>query len=116
MTESSKLTMLETMLFPDGFESDTEKENIEAQLGVYLDLASQTILNYKYEYSKDGIPEDLPSVYDMVQIMAVQNGFAQAGAEGQVLSIENGIHRHWKYSDMLEYIQNHVVPIAKVNG
>jgi hypothetical protein len=110
MTNADKLTMLKTILFPE----EEVSAEIEAQLQVYLDMASQTILNYKYEYSKDGIPDELPSAFDMVQIMAVQNGFAQAGAEGQVLSIENGIHRHWKYSDMLEYVQNHVTPIAKV--
>ena len=110
MTNADKLTMLETILFPE----EEVSAEIEAQLQVYLDMASQTILNFKYEYSKDGIPDELPSAFDMVQIMAVQNGFAQAGAEGQVLSIENGIHRHWKYSDMLEYVQNHVTPIAKV--
>mgnify|MGYP003301143847 CR=1 FL=1 len=111
MTNADKLTMLETMLFP---EETTIEPSIEAQLQVYLDLASQTILNFKYEYSVNGVPEELPPAYDTVQIMAVMNGFAQAGAEGQVLSIENGIHRHWKYSDMLEYVQNHVIPIAKV--
>lgn len=113
MTNEQKLTMLTTMLFPDGIPSE-DVTSVEAQLQVYLDMASQTILNYRYEYSANDIPEDLPAAYDMVQIMAVQNGFAQAGAEGQVLSIENGIHRHWKYSDMLEYIQSHVIPIAKV--
>ena len=113
MTNADKLTMLETMLFP---EETTIEPSIEAQLQVYLDLASQTILNFKYEYSANGVPEELPPTYDAVQIMAVMNGFAQAGAEGQVLSIENGIHRHWKYSDMLEYVQNHVNPIAKVQG
>ena len=115
MTDEQKLTMLKTMLFPDGVEAD-EVATVEAQLGVYLDLASQAILKYKYEYSSSGIPEELPSAYDVVQVMAVQNGFAQAGAEGQLLSIENGIHRHWKYSDMLQYIQSAVIPIAKVTG
>lgn len=110
MTDAEKLTMLETMLFPE----QTVSEAVEAQLRVYLDLASQAILKYKYEYSSGGIPEELPSAYDIVQVMAVQNGFAQAGAEGQLLSIENGIHRHWKYSDMLQYIQSAVIPIAKV--
>lgn len=110
MTDTEKLTMLETMLFPD----ETVDSATEAQLQVYLDLASQAILNYKYEYSADGIPEELPSTYDIVQVMAVQNGFAQIGAEGQVLSIENGVHRHWKYSDMLQYIRATVIPIAKV--
>ena len=112
MTDAEKLTMLEIMLFPE----QTVSEAVEAQLRVYLDLASQAILKYKYEYSSSGIPEELPSAYDVVQVMAVQNGFAQAGAEGQLLSIENGIHRHWKYSDMLQYIQSAVIPIAKVTG
>lgn len=110
MTDAEKLTMLEAMLFPE----QTVSEAVEAQLRVYLNLASQAILKYKYEYSSSGIPEELPSAYDVVQVMAVQNGFAQAGAEGQLLSIENGIHRHWKYSDMLQYIQSAVIPIAKV--
>ena len=112
MTNQDKLTMLKVTLFPDG----NVDEATEAQLQVYLDMASQAILNYKYEYSANGIPEDLPSVYDMVQVMAVQNGFAQAGAEGQVLSIENGVHRHWRYSDMLDYIHNTVIPVAKVQA
>lgn len=109
MTTSDKVTQLKALLFPEGADP-----TVEPQLQVYLDLASQAILNYKYEYSVNGIPEALPSEYDSVQIMAVMNGFAQAGAEGQVLSIENGIHRHWKYSDMLEYVQSHVIPVAKV--
>ena len=110
MTNQDKLTMLEVTLFPNG---DID-EATEAQLQVYLDMASQAILNFKYEYSANGIPDELPSAYDMVQVLAVQNGFAQAGAEGQVLSIENGIHRHWRYSDMLDYIHNTVIPVAKV--
>ena len=110
MTNADKLTMLETILFPE----EEVTAEIEAQLQVYLDMASQTILNYKYEYSADGIPDELPSAYDMVQVMAVQHGFAQAGAEGQVLSIENGIHRHWRFSDMLDYVHNTVIPVARV--
>ena len=47
-------------------------------------------------------------------MQAVINGYTQAGVEGQVLSIENGIHRHFNYSDMVEYIRAHVIPIAGV--
>ena len=115
MTDGQKITMLKTMLFPDGVDAD-EVATVEAQLGVYLDLAQQAILNYKYSYSSAGIPEELPSEYDVIQVMAVAQGFAQIGAEGQVLSIENGIHRHWKYEDMVAYIYSHVIPIAKVTG
>lgn len=111
MTNTDKITMLTTLLFPDGdaTESDT------AMLQVYLSLAEQEILNYRYSYSSGGIPEILPSEYDSVQVMAVAQGFAQNGAEGQVTSIENGVHRHWKYADMCLYIHANVIPIAKVS-
>lgn len=113
MTNAEKLTMLETMLFPDGIDA-SEQTAIEAQLNVYLALAESEILSYKYEYSSDGIPTEMPSKYDVIQIQAVAQGFAQAGAEGQVLSIENGIHRHWRYVDMADYIHSNVIPIARV--
>ena len=110
MTNTEKITMLTTLLFPDGdaTESDT------AMLQVYLSLAEQEILNYRYSYSSGGIPEILPSEYDAVQVMAVMQGFAQSGAEGQTVSVENGVHRHWKYEDMMAYIYNHVIPIARI--
>ena len=114
MTDETKLTMLKTMLFPDGIAED-EVERVDAQLGVYLDLARQEILNHKYEYSANGIPDELPSEYDVTQVMAVMQGFAQMGAEGQVTSIENGVHRHWKYADMCLYVHANVIPIAKVS-
>lgn len=112
MTNTEKLTMLETLLFPEGdaTESDT------AMLQVYLALAEQEILNYRYSYSSNGIPEILPAEYDAVQVMAVMQGFAQSGAEGQTVSVENGVHRHWKYEDMMAYIYSHVIPIARVGS
>lgn len=110
MTNTEKINMLTVMLFPDGdaTESDT------AMLQVYLSLAEQEILNYRYSYSSGGIPEILPTEYDAVQVMAVAQGFAQNGAEGQTVSVENGVHRHWKYEDMMAYIYNHVIPIARI--
>lgn len=98
------------MLFPDGGATESD----EAMLMVYLNLAQQEILNYRYSYSASGIPEILPSEYDAVQVMAVAQGFAQNGAEGQTVSVENGVHRHWKYEDMMAYIYNHVIPIARI--
>lgn len=114
MTDETKLTMLKTMLFPDGIAQE-DIASVEAQLGVYLDLARQEILNYKFEYSSKGIPDELPSEYDVTQVMAVMQGFAQIGAEEQVTSIENGVHRHWKYADMCLYVHANVIPIAKVS-
>ena len=60
------------------------------------------------------MPEAVPTEYEITQVQAVINGYTQAGVEGQVLSIENGIHRHFNYSDMVEYVRAHVIPIAGV--
>lgn len=110
MTNAEKITMLETLLFPDGDATESDS----AMLGTYLALAEHEILTYRYSYSANGIPEILPVEYDAIQVMAVMQGFAQSGAEGQTVSVENGVHRHWKYEDMMAYIYSHVIPIARV--
>jgi hypothetical protein len=58
----------------------------------------------------------VPSKYENVQIYAVVVGWTHAGAEGQGLSIENGVHRDFRYSDMLDYIHNNVLPYARVGA
>ena len=42
------------------------------------------------------------------------NGLTQRGMEGETTSIENGVHRHFNYSDMVRYIKANVIPFAKV--
>ena len=36
------------------------------------------------------------------------------GMEGETTSIENGVHRHFNYSDMVRYIRANVIHFAKV--
>ena len=66
-----------------------------------------------------GVPDDVTEVpvkYETVQIYAVIAGWTHAGAEGQTLSIENGVHRDFKFSDMLDYIHNNVLPLVRVGA
>jgi hypothetical protein len=60
------------------------------------------------------MPEDVPAAYEMTQIYAVVNGFTQRGIEGQSVSIENGIHRHFDFTDMVRYIRGNVIAMAKL--
>ena len=60
------------------------------------------------------MPNDVEPAYEMTQIQAVVNGFTQRGMEGEVTSIENGIHRHFNFSDMNRYIRANVIHYAKV--
>jgi hypothetical protein len=87
-------------------------------LNTYIAVAGNEILSWMY-HLVGGVPEDVtdvPERYDGTQIYAVVVGFTQSGAEGQAMSIENGVHRNFRYSDMLDYIHNKVLPIARVGA
>ena len=86
----------------------------DATITTYLDAAKSEILQWRYQYNPDAMPEDVPAAYEMTQVHAVVAGFTQRGMEGQTVSIENGIHRHFAYHDMVRYIRANVVAYAKV--
>jgi len=108
MTDEQKLAMIKAML---GIGDTT----YDATLGVYLDSAKREILNWKYSYV--GIPTSVTNVDiedEMVQVNAVIAGWTIRGAEGQTVSIENGIHRHFSHADMVAYIRGNILPIARL--
>jgi len=108
MNTEEKLMMVKAILRID----DTSED---ALITTYLTLAKREILGWRYSNANpDNVPEDVPAEYEMTQVMSVVAGYTQSGVESQVLSIENGIHRHFKYADMVEYIRNNVIPIAGV--
>lgn len=110
MTPEAKLAMVKAILRID--DADTSEDSL---LSTYLDMAAQEIIGWRYSYANpENAPDTVPSEYEMTQVQAVVNGYTQSGVEGQVLSIENGIHRHFQYSDMVEYIRSHVIHVAGV--
>lgn len=106
MTTEEKLAMIKTIMGADAPD--------DATINVYLTFAKTEILQWRYSYSPDDMPEDVPAEYEITQVQAVVNGFTQRGMEGETTSIENGIHRHFNYSDMVRYIRANVIPFAKV--
>ena len=113
MTDAEKLVILQTLL-DDGSGYLPSDET----LTTYLTLVKGEILAWIY-HLVGGVPEDVtdvPSKYEQVQIYAVVAGWTHAGAEGQTVSIENGVHRHFSYTDMLDYIHNNVLPIVRVGA
>ena len=110
MTSEAKLAMIKAILRIDS--SDTSED---ALITTYLEMSAHEILSWRYSNANpDNVPETVPTEYEMAQIQSVINGYTQAGVEGQVLSIENGVHRHFQYADMVEYVRAHVIPIAGV--
>ena len=108
MTTAEKLAMVKDILRI----SDSEMDSL---LTTYLNMAKSALLGWRYSSSADA-PLEVPAEYEMTQIQAVINGFTQSGNEGQLVSIENGIHRHFSHEDMIGYIRANVIAIANVPG
>ena len=110
MTSEAKLAMVKAIL-----RIETDDTSEDALITTYLEAAAREILAWRYSNANpENVPEEVPEAYEMTQVQAVINGYTQSGVEGQVLSIENGVHRHFNYADMLEYVRAHVLPIAGV--
>lgn len=107
MTAGDKLDMVRAIMGGDAPDDET--------IETYLDAAKREILGWRYSYG-DNVPTDVPTEYEMTQVHAVVAGFTQRGNEGQTVSIENGIHRHFAYADMVRYIRGNVIALAKVPG
>ena len=108
MTAADKLIMVKTVMGADAPDDNT--------IAAYLDLAKAEILNWRYSHNQDAMPDDVPAEYEITQVFAVVNGFTTRGVEGETVSVENGVHRHFQFSDMVQYIRNNVIAIAKVPG
>ena len=110
MTDVQKLATIKTLL-SDGGEMPSDEK-----LSTYIALSGNEILSWKY-HLVGGVPADVtdvPASDEGAQIYAVVAGYTHAGAEGEQLHIENGVHRHFLYSDMIGYIRNHVLPFVRV--
>ena len=113
MTDAQKLITVQTLI-----EDGSGYMPSDETLNTYISVAGNEILAWMY-HLVGGIPDgvtEVPSKYEGIQIYAVVVGWTHAGAEGQGLSIENGVHRDFKYSDMLDYIHNNVLPYVRVGA
>lgn len=113
MTDDVKLDIIKTLI-----EDGSGYAPSDNTLRSYIAVAGNEILAWMY-HLVGGIPNgvtEVPNKYENIQIYAVVVGWTHAGAEGQGLSIENGVHRDFRYSDMLDYIHNNVLPYARVGA
>lgn len=113
MTDAQKLTTVQTLL-----EDGSGYMPSDETLNTYIQIAGNEILAWMYHLI-GGVPEDVttvPSKYEGIQIYAVVVGWTHAGAEGETAHIENGVHRAFKYTEMLDYIHNNVLPYVRVGA
>lgn len=110
MTIEEKLEMVKSIL---GISEDDMSE--DKHITTYLTIAKNEIISWRYSYACTEEPvTEVPAEYEMVQIHAVVAGYSIRGAENQKTHNENGINRTFSFSDMIDYIRAHTVPICKV--
>lgn len=112
MTDAEKLTRVKLLLEDGGKVPSDEK------LTEYLTIAGNEILYWMY-HMVGGVPLDVtevPTKYENTQVYAVIAGYTQAGAEAQSHHNENGVVRIYRYSDMIDYIHNNVLPYVRVGA
>ena len=112
MTDAEKLATVKVLLEDGGDMPSDEK------LNTYLSIAKSEILAWQYHLI-GGVPDDvtdIPAKYDNTQIYAVVAGYTHAGSEGESRHVENSVTRDFKYSDMLDYIHNNVLPFVRVGA
>ena len=107
MTDNEKITYVKVML---GINETTEDNAIAS----YLAITKETIINWQYHLIGRPNSTTLAPEYETIQVNACVAGYGQVGASGQSVHIENGIHRHWKYEDMLAYVESHVPCFARL--
>jgi hypothetical protein len=113
MTDTEKLNSIKILLEDGSGYMPTDETLTE-----YITLAKKEILAWMY-HLVGGVPDavtEVPAKYETIQIYSVIAGWTHAGAEGQTVSIENGVHRHFSYVDMLDYIHNNVLPYVRVGA
>ena len=108
MTDAEKLVLVKEQLNITDSELDTK-------LSAYLSMAAQEILSWYYT-NRGGVPANatVPYKYEITQVQAVVIGYSQYGAEGEIAHNENGIHRRFRYENMVAYIRANVYPLIGI--
>lgn len=90
-----------------------------ALVDVYLAQAEEAIIDRLYPWANDNdanevrsLPKKYEKLCEQIAIYLVN----KQGAEGQLIHMENGIHRHYETGDIPDSMLARVVPLCRVIG
>lgn len=89
-----------------------DKHATDALIAIYLNDAKDAIAKQRYPF---GAPAgwDVPERYEVIQCKLAARYFLRQSIEGQTVSVENGIHKHYESPDD-EDILKQVIQIARL--
>lgn len=108
MDGSAKTVMVRTLVENDAEATDTT-------IAVYLNLASNAMLERLYPYDSSKSSEDVPERYDTIQCELAARYFLRRGGQGEINHEENGVNRNYASVDDNDILQR-LTPFAKVGG
>ena len=89
-------------------------ETDDTIISTYLDSAGQKIINKAYPFVQD--VTEVPARYQLLQCDIAAYLVNKQGAEGEMIHVENGIHRHYQNADVPEDLLKTVIPFCGLPG
>lgn len=90
MTESAKIALVQTIV--------DDNRATDEMVSAYLDLAAERMLDRLYPFGR-GTQTDIPEQYHALQCELAARMYLRRGGEGEIVHIENGVHRHYHSVD-----------------
>lgn len=106
MTNAEKIANVQTRL-------GNIKEATNELIAVYLDDAKDAIFKQRYPFGVPCTVTEVPEKYEVIQCKLAARYFLRQGIEGQNVSIENGIHKHFPTVDDEDLLKQ-IIQIARV--
>lgn len=104
MTTEQMMTIVSGLIGKEVTESD-------ADIAAYLTIAQDKIMSRLYPFGTT--LTEVPEQYQVIQCELAARLYIRAGAEGQTVSVENGVHRHYESVDDADILER-LTPYAKV--
>ena len=94
----------------------TVEELSDDSLMAYFNIAADVVLRRAYPFLTDFTGVEVPARYITVQLQIANELISKRGAEGEVIHIEDNIHRDYENAYVSQALLNQIVPYAKVMG
>ena len=111
MTDSEKKEMLRALC------GLSEEQLPDSSLWAYLNIAKTAILRRKYQIVTDSYDAlDILRGDELLQVQMANELVAKIGGEGEIVHIENGVHRHYDDAFISSSLLKQIVPYGTPFG
>lgn len=106
MTTAEKIALVKTII--------NSPRATDAEVEAYLLFAKEAMMARLYPFGR-GTQTDIPAEYEVLQCRLAANQYLKRGTEGEIVHIENGVHRHY-HSTNDEELLSQLTPRAGIPG